>query len=282
MMTDPAASQPGTHLDPDQMADLSEGLLESRAADVARAHLSSCRLCSSDFALITGEADLGELGGLGDLLPPAPIPEDVVIRIEAALHREPPLGTAAVPASHAARPRRRRLRIALGSLAGAALVVAGGVGVLSALNNGGGSTASTSSAAAGSAPSTQSDGAHASGRTPNGESPQLGAKNSPSSAPKFSGLSIETQAQQLLGPNAATSPAGTSQNATPACTPDTVTTDMKLLGSTETEYQGKQAFLFVYAQPGDTTRADVYVVDADSCTSGDTGHVVYQTVITRP
>ncbi|HEY3478085.1 MAG TPA: hypothetical protein VGL02_04215, partial [Streptomyces sp.] len=183
MMTDPAASRPGTHLDPDQMADLFEGLLDSGAADAARAHLATCPVCAGDFALIAGEADFG---GLGDLLPPIPIPQDVVARVEAALHREPPLAPATAPASHAAQPpRRRRFRLAFGSLAGATLVIAGGIGTFAALNSGGDSSkgAGTSTVAEGGASSTppRADNSRETGQP---ASPGIAGAQPDTSAPK--------------------------------------------------------------------------------------------------
>lgn len=281
MITDPAASRPGTHLDPDQMADLFEGLLDPAAADAARLHLASCRQCSADFALITGEADPGELGALRDLLPPAPIPQDVVNRIEAALHREPPLGTA--PAGHAAAPRRRRFRLALGSLAGATLVVAGGIGVLTAVNSGS-TSKSNSSAASGSAASPQRGDDKTAGQVPGGESPHVGAPpDTASTGPRdFTGLSIEQQARNLLGQHMTTPANGTAQTAKPSCSPAAVAPGMKPLATGQTQYQGKQALLLVYAEPGSTTVDDVYVVDLNSCTPDNPGQVLYQTTITRP
>lgn len=287
MMTDPAASRPGTHLDPDQMADLFEGLLDAAAADGARAHLASCPVCSADFALITGEAELGELS---ELLPPIPIPQDVVTRVEAALYREPPLAAAsgsgsgsaaAAPPTDrsvvAAPQRRRRFRIALGSLAGATLVVAGGIGLITAVSNNVSESKSSSSsgAAAGARPSSP-DGDHA----PGGESSQAGGV-----APNKSGfgeMSISQQAQALLSQHAVTPANGTAQAVKPDCTPSAVPAGTKLLTSTQTQYQGRQAWLLLYPQAGSTTAVDVYVVYVDACTPGIPGQYVDHVVITRP
>lgn len=285
MMTDPAASRPGTHLDPDQMADLVEGLLDAAAADGARAHLASCPLCSADFALITGEADLGELGDLGGLLPPMPIPQDVMARVEAALHREPPLGTAAAaPAAAATKPRRQRFRMALGSLAGAALVIAGGIGVVTALNNATSSSKDSSSTAAGNGAGPNIDGSHAAGQLPGAKSPQAGGSEPGTSAdnPGFSDMSIVQQAEALLSLHTVTPANGTAQAARPDCPPAAVPAGTKLIGSTQTVYQGKSAWLLLYPRSGSTTLVDVYVVDVDMCTSGNPGQSVDHVVITRP
>lgn len=283
MITDPAASRPGTHLDPDQLADLSEGLLDPAAADLARTHLATCRLCSADFALIAGE-DPGDLygAGLAELLPPTPIPQDVVTRIEAALHREPPLGAVQPSADHAsARPRRRRFRLALGSLAGAALVVVGGIGVLTATHGGSSDSKSSTSAANGAAPNTQNGGDSRVGGGSQ-ESPALGAPNTASPGGSFGALSIEKQAENLLGLHVESPASGTGQAGKAQCTPDTVTAGTRPIASTLTSYQGQPAWLLLYAEPGGSKIVDVYVVDRDSCGSDNLGHVAYHTTVTRP
>ncbi|MBS2534044.1 hypothetical protein KGQ20_14820 [Catenulispora sp. NF23] len=284
MITDPAASQPGTHLDPDQLADLFEGLLDPPATESARAHLASCPLCSTDFALIAGDT------GLADLLPPVPIPQDVMIRVEAALDREPPLSTApaadTVPAGHAAaRPRRRRFRIALGSLAGATLVIVGGIGGIVALNSGSGEAKSNADSAAANGAVTRPDGVGSqSDKAPGpGMSPQVGVgPDHGSSSTTDSTLTIQQQAEDLIGGHMSAPANGTSQGSSPVCLPSSVPSGAQLLAHTQTQYQGKPASLSVYSQPGSTTVADVYVVDLDSCTSGKTGQAVTQTTIPRP
>ncbi|MEY9927175.1 hypothetical protein ABH926_001800 [Catenulispora sp. GP43] len=297
MMTDPAASRPGTHLDPDLLADLFEGLLEPATADEARAHLASCPLCSEDFALIAGETELGSLGNLGDLgglLPPTPIPHDVMARVEAALYREPPLpapavqapvGHHAAAASAASPARRRRFRISLGALAGATLVVAGGIGIVTAVNGGSADKGSNgSSAAAGRAPDAQSGGgAHADTQVPGGAmSPQVGvAPSTKPGAEQPNPGSIEQQAEALLKQHGQT-PAGTSEFGGPACLPVGVTAGTRLLGSTQTEFAGKPALLLVYARSDSTTVADVYVVDSATCTPGNPGQVVDHITVPRP
>lgn len=290
MMTDPAASRPGTHLDPDRMADLFEGLLDGAAAEEARAHLASCRLCAADYALIAGEADLGDLG---DLLPPTPIPHDVMARVEAALYREPPLvapsapapvGHHAAAASAASPARRRRFRIRLGALAGATLVVVGGIGVITAVNGGSGKGSSHDSTAAGSAPSSQSgSGAHADSQAPDGAmSPQVGvAPNTKSPAREPSRESVGQQAENLLKQHGQTA-AGTGEFGEPVCAPEGVAAGTRLLASTQTQYAGKPAVLLVYAESDNTTVADVYVVDSGTCTSDNPGQVLDHVTVPRP
>jgi hypothetical protein len=284
MMTDPAASGPGTHLEPDQLADLLEGLLDERAAEAARAHLDSCRLCSADFALIAGETDLGEL------LPPAPIPPDVVTRIEAALHREPPLGTAAPAGQHAARPRRsRRFRLALGSLAGASLVIAGGVGAFVALDTGGGQGSFASSNAAPARGSENQSGNHAESKVSGDAVPGAGAgaagtapPSGPSKQAPMAGQTVQQQALALLEHPDSASP-GTSQLAEFKCPPKDAQNLGAPLAGTVTTYNGQSAELLVYAKPGSTTADVVYVVSlGPSCVQGQYGSVLYSTDITHP
>lgn len=293
MMTDPAASRPGTHLDPDRMADLLEGLLDAASADEARAHLASCPVCSADFALISGESDLET--DLGELLPPVPIPLDVVTRVEAALHREPPLGTgstsgagvsaagAAGQAATATRPRRQRFRIALGALAGASLVIAGGFGVVAALDSSGSDSvkSSTNNAAGADAPSSQSEKspqAAGAGTIPGGQmSPKLGAP-SPDSGPTstsnsvLNGLNIEQQAEALLGQHVMTPAIGTAAGV--QCRPMGMVNGAKPITGEQTQYQGRTVWLLIYAKSGDPAVADVYVVDASGCTPDNPGQVI--------
>jgi hypothetical protein len=290
MMTDPAASGPGTHLEPDRLADLFEGLLDVGAAEAARAHLGSCALCSADFALIAGEAE----GDLDALLATTPIPQDVVIRIEAALHREPPLSAPAPAAQHAApRRRSRRFRLALGSLAGACLVIVGGIGAFSALNSGSGASNSYTSSSKQPEPAlgSQSPGeAHAQDKTPGDSAPGAGAGAdgtvpSPGTSKQqaaVNGAAIQQQALSLLEHPETASP-GTGQLANFKCPPpDVQGTGLPLAGTTIT-YAGQPAELLVYAKPGSATVDSVYVVSlGPSCVQDQPGSVLYQTEITRP
>jgi hypothetical protein len=177
------------------------------------------------------------------------------------------------------------LRLALGSLAGATLVIVGGVGTLVALNNNESHTGSASSTAAGG--SSNSANPHAGGAQPDkaqstvpGMSPQVGG--APDRAPSNSAdnvLGVQQQAEDLIGGHMSAPANGTSQNAGPQCLPNSVPSGTQPLAGSQFQYQGKQASLSVYARPGDTTVADVYVVDLDSCVSGKTGQAVVQTTI---
>jgi hypothetical protein len=181
---------------------------------------------------------------------------------------------------------RRRFRISLGALAGATLVVAGGIGVVTALNSGSSAVKSSASGtAAGNAPYSQSDTSpHADTQLPGGAmSPQAGLAPdaNPSGTRAASEQSIEQQAEGLLTQHPQTA-AGTSQVGGSACTPEGVAAGTELLGRTQTQFEGKPAYLLVYAKSGSTTVADVYVVDSASCTSGNPGQVVDHITVPRP
>lgn len=138
------------HPDVAEIADLAEGLLPTARTTEVRQHLESCELCADVSASLT------EIQGLLGTLPaPAPMPDDVAARIDAALAAEPPPGdfdgarvsretSAPVdrPAGHARssstgpgrKDRRRggRRRIAvLGAVAAAAAIGLGSVVVVS-------------------------------------------------------------------------------------------------------------------------------------------------------
>ncbi|OLE23365.1 MAG: hypothetical protein AUG49_16195 [Catenulispora sp. 13_1_20CM_3_70_7] len=286
MMIDPAASGPDTHLDPDRMADLYDGLLDHDAAEAGRLHLASCQRCADDFALIAFGS------GLRDLLAPEPIPEAVAIRVEAALHREPPPAEpSAVPqhAGSASTWRARRFRL-IGGLAGASLVIAGAFAGISALSSGGGTSASVSSGKGASSYSS------AQGDSQAGRAPAAGSDAGSAMAPNAlaspdSATGIRARAEQLLktstqktsaqsGPQ---SDAGSTEKAEAggiACPPDGFQ-NTSPLGVTSITYQGQPAELLVYAKPGDDATAAVYVVATTGCTTQSPGHVLYSTEVPR-
>lgn len=77
------------HPDVAEISDLTEGLLTpSRSADLRR-HLDDCTDCADVHASLEEiRGLLGDLGDLGELSAPEPMPEDVVLRVDAALARE--------------------------------------------------------------------------------------------------------------------------------------------------------------------------------------------------
>ncbi|GAA2027673.1 hypothetical protein GCM10009839_28230 [Catenulispora yoronensis] len=314
MVIDPAASGPDTHLDPDRMADLYDGLLGPDETDAAQRHLASCDQCAEDFALLT----MDSVSGLAEFLAPepTPIPAEVAIRIEAALHREPPLtpqATGSAEPHHSAAPRRsRRFRLVFGSLAGASLVVAGAFAGIAALNAGG----SGSSTAKSSTVTSLADGADSANRAPAGQSPAAGGAAPNAVAPRPStpssasapglapggtppggeidappsvatGPDIDQQAQQLLGRIRQNQAVGSGSSgmktdtASFQCPPPGFggTTP---LGMASITYAGQAAELLVYPKPGDPAHAAVYVVATASCTAPGPGTVLYTSEISRP
>ncbi|GAA1958858.1 hypothetical protein [Catenulispora subtropica] len=289
MTIDPAASGPDTHLEPDRMADLYEGLLEPGAAEAARRHLAGCRACADDFALITLDSGFG--GELAAFTAPEPIPADVAIRIEAALHREPPLAVPAAAPQHSAAPRRsRRFRLWFGGLAGATLVIGGVFAGVTALNSGGAKSSSVS-VAGGAADSGRSTSPHAASspaagaQAPNAVAPPSDAE---SGSPQGSAtLTVEQQAAQLLKkagqsqPQAAGSTGDTKALASRFACPPAGFADTSPLGMASITYQGQPAELLVYPKPGDATTASVYVVATTGCAAPGPGEVLYTTEVPR-
>lgn len=287
MSTDPRSSGPETHLDPDLMADLYDGLLTPDAAESARRHLASCQTCAADFALITQDF------GLAGFVTPEPIPAEVAIRIEAALHREPALSAPSAAPQHSAAPRRtRRFRIMVGSLAGASLVIAGVFAGVTALNSGDGGHGATSTAAG--------DRYVSKNENPPGDSKAGGAQAPNAVAPSSEaagqvpsaalGLTVEQQAEQLLRQSGRTqslagSAAGAggdskAESSRFACPPAGFA-DVSPLATAPTTYQGQPAELLVYAKPGDAATAAVYVIATKGCTPGSAGQVLYTTEVPR-
>jgi anti-sigma factor RsiW len=305
MMIDPAASGPDAHLDPDQMADLYDGLLDHDAAEAAREHLASCTVCADDFALITmdsswstADSGLAAFAAAG-LATPAPIPVEVAIRVEAALHREPPLTPLAAPtpaphhsATSLGSRRTRRFRL-IGGLAGATLVIAGAFAGITALNAGGESQKNSTTSASGfsSRASDQLDSASgdkAAGVAPNAAPSTAADGGAVRPQSGTSALSVEAQAEQLLEKAGRTQPqvAGSTGNAKPgmapfACSPAGFQNSVPL-GMTAITYQGQSAELLVYPKPGDPTTASVYVVALTGCTAPAAGEVLYTTEVHRP
>jgi hypothetical protein len=313
MTIDPAASAPGApgpdgHLDPELMADLYDGLLDDDAAEAARRHLAGCAACADDFALITMDSGVsGQDSPFAAFAAPVPIPTEVAIRIEAALHREPPLTPTAPPTAaphHSAAPRKtRRFRLVFGSLAGATLVIAGVFGGIAALHHSSESKSSQTSTASGkssegglfsSGSSNDSQVGAAPNAAPNSEPGGASNTREPDRAPSPAGsgnlalTSIEAQAEQLLAKAGQTQPhaAGSTRSGAPdlgssVCAPAGFR-DITPLAEASITYQGRPAELLVYPKLGDPTRADVYVVAAGGCAGAASGDVLYSTVVPRP
>lgn len=276
------------HLDADQLCDLAEDLLDRNSADTVRLHLTTCASCADDYALIAGAADLFARIEL------EPIPAEFMTRIEAALHREPPLRVqAAGPApavQHKARkPLSQRFRLAFGGLAMSAVVIAGGLLAVSVLSSSEvdpqGSHASPARLTAAPNGAKAASGAGADTATFGATLPPVAAAALQSrasqllaAAPKSPGTAGLTSADAISKPGAAAA-AKCWSDPRPSSVP---------LATGPYAFDGGPAELYVYADPGDATKADVIVVSA-GCLNGSpqssslaTPHVLAQTQIPRP
>jgi hypothetical protein len=97
---------------------------------------------------------------------------------------------------------------------------------------------------------------------------------------------VEQQAEQLLKQSGhSQSLAGNTggpkvESSRFACPPADFATASPL-AMTSITYQGQPAELLVYATPGDTATAAVYVVATNGCTEGSAGQVLYRTEVPR-
>ncbi|MFE9496002.1 anti-sigma factor family protein [Streptomyces collinus] len=283
------------HPDVAEISDLTEGILPSARSTEVRRHLDACELCADVHA------SLEEIRGLLGAVPGPPrMPADVAGRIDAALAAEALLASTApkaldspvlvsetgktgdhtgggpgvavsretsVPADRpAGRPHtatgpgrkgrdrgRRRRTVALGAVLTAAVLGAGTL-VLQSLHGGGSDTT-----------------AHG---TPT------------SSAGAFSGDSVQSQVNDLLGPQTGKQPrsgVGTeqvtptpaqsantllqTQPSVPDCVRQAIHRDGSVLGAKTGTYAGKSAYLVVVPDAHDTAKVTAYVVDA-ACVGG--------------
>lgn len=265
MSVDPAAGpgpdeMPASHADPDRLADLAEGLLSAPDTASAHAHLASCPACADDFALISGSLDLAAL------LPAEPIPAEVAIRVQAALDREPALGSAVTDAASAPAPvrsPRRRFRIALTGLAGLCLLGVVAVGATSALRSAIGQSESKSAGTAAAGPALPSS---AGGLAP------LTA-----GAPVDDAATAQQFAAQLLRARPALSSPDDAAGSTGGSVPDNgqsgsayrrclplAQASRTPLASAPVTFRGQPAQLLVFRQASGSAEADVVVVPA-SC-----------------
>jgi hypothetical protein len=264
------------HPDVAEISELTEGLLPlDRSTDVRR-HLDACETCADIHA------SLEEIRGmLGSLPAPEPMPVDVAQRIDAALAAEALLSSSdgrstshvsretSAPADRpAGRPQattgpgrmkkgrtHRRRAVVLGSVLTAAVLGAGAL-VLHSLDSG------TSTTTAHGKPS--------------------------ASAGPFSGASVQNQVRDLLASPKATQRGSTSQRprsgidsgqgtagatasantllqpevAVPDCVRQAIPRGEQALAAKTGTYGGKNAYLVVLPDPGNSARVTAYVVDA--------------------
>jgi hypothetical protein len=132
------------HVPAEVLADAAEGLLPAAEQSAVDEHLSHCTDCRQVAV------DLRDIPTLLAAAPSPPMPDDVAMRIEAALQAEPPL-TASTPREAITTPARarrtRRMPVWIGAAAAAVLGVTGAVLGLRALDAPESSTSSISGAA---------------------------------------------------------------------------------------------------------------------------------------
>lgn len=257
------------HPDTAELSDFAEGLLPStRTADV-RQHLAGCELCADVYAA------LDEIQGLlGSLPAPAPMPDDVAARIDAALAAEPlpdVSGTAHVsretsapadrPTGHA-RPsstgpgrkdRRRggRRRIAvLGAVTAAAAIGLGSV-IVSSLN-GGSSSDDTAHEQQTALADTFSEGhlkAKVTGLVADGSAQKE------SRTPRSFGMESETGGETAENHVF-------KQPTVPECIRRALGRDDAAIATEQGVYKGKEALLVVLPDAANDTRVTAYIIES--------------------
>ncbi len=264
--------EPGIHLSADDLSAVAEGAQPSAAG--AGEHLESCADCRVQVEAIS------ELLTALEQFDAPPVPDDVAIRIDAALAREAaerarspkPAGrdAQATAAAEASTPRRRRWFASRGlGWALATLVVVGGgsAALVNVLSANGDTKSSANSASAGSANSAaQGPNARNSLDTAGSYGQNLATR-----APDLGALS--TWVKQTLGsvrPNAAVdSP----------CFADPRYADSTRITAVNGTFNGQPATLVVYKN-GDSTSTVYALVYAAPCAPGSY-HVLSQGVVAK-
>ncbi|MEU1178811.1 hypothetical protein ABZ464_14380 [Streptomyces sp. NPDC005820] len=271
------------HPDVTEISDLTEGLLApSRSADVRR-HLDGCELCADVHA------SLEEIRGLLGTFPEPPrMPEDIALRIDAALAAEALTGTTADPdakalagteAPHVSRetavaadrpsgharaattgPGRKsgkrggRRRVAvLGAVLGAAALGLGGVLVSSLTGGGGPGTAAHRQ-------STAAD-TFAQGTLEQKVTDLLGEAQG-SKAPNSLGITGDTGSPRPKVYKAPT---------VPPCVQKGIGRSDAALVTEEGVYKGTEALLVVLPDASDSTKVDAYLMDRTCVTDSSSG-----------
>ncbi len=281
------------HVPAEVLADAAEGLLpaaEQSAVDEHLAHCTDCRQVA---------VDLRDIPTLLAAAPSPRMPDDVAMRIEAALQAEPPL-TASTPREAITTPARarrtRRMPVWIGAAAAAVLGVTGAVLGLRALDAPESSTSSVSGAAL------EADGA--------AEAPDATLAAPPDSR-DYTADTLDEQVQALLGTDDA---AADGREAAPGAVPglgDTSGEPSLASGATEelgslttptglaaciealtgrtgvtplavdfATYEGQPAAILVLPDPTDNVYLDVRVVGA-ACSASDDDLIV-ATRVPRP
>jgi anti-sigma factor RsiW len=239
---------PTGHADLDTLADLHAGVLVGPAADRVREHVDGCPQCAATLEAL--DAVQGQLRAL----PGPAMPAAVAARLDAALaelRTERPVAvgaTAADPEDELARARlrrSRRLSRTIGAAAAAVVVIAAG-GAIASVVRGGGASETTSSAGGGVASAPAQPQAQAA-TPPEGGSVanDSGGRAAP---PEYdrAGLraALPTIAARGTVPRA-TSPDNPTLEA--ACATSIPGATGTLRGAERIRYEGRPAYVFVYA-----------------------------------
>lgn len=275
---------PSEHLDAETLADLQEGLLDPPAARAAEEHLLACAACAADNRMLAGLPD--RLAAAGDA---GPLPEDVALRIDAALAAEPPVRVAgAATVTPLAPPRSAPAGMRVVQAAAVLVVLLAGVGIaLGAFLGGNDDSATTAGAAEDSAaqelPDDGSFPVTASGRS-------WTSGSVVAAVPKLLAgtLGPEVAAASSAGPDADTGTGGSSPEASGDARSLSRVDDDRLAGGPAlaecvgvlnddpvtplavdlATWAGDPATVIVLPTPDDPTTVDVYVVEP-SCPPGE-------------
>ncbi|UED85320.1 anti-sigma factor family protein [Streptomyces profundus] len=286
-----------THPEPAEIAALDEDLLPAPEAAELRAHLAGCDRCAEVLA------DLVELrAALRDDTDPGPMPEDIALRIDAALANEPtpvPAPSLTVSVSRET-PRPRRLvshKMALAA-AGAVLAVGMGSALIQVLGStGGGADGGSSAADAGGAPEARDDFPELPVESLEGQVRELLADSPTADAPSAEASAPEEEStEQDNEPAPPPPPSEPSQEPTesvtegaspesfrplstvPTCVDEAIGRSEEPLAVNEEDYNGVNAYLVVLPHTEDPELVTAYVVDAAcvSATPPVTGEILLE------
>jgi hypothetical protein len=274
-MTDASSTSGSTHVDPEVLADLQEGLLDPAAAAAAEGHLAGCAACRGQLA---GLEQVRHRLAAAD--PVGPLPDDLAERLDQALAvaATEPDSTAASRTVIPMRSRQRETVRGMRLLQVAAVLVllfAGGAVGISALDgfgDGGSDDSAATSAEAGGAP--QADASFpvsASGRdwtadTLRDAAPRLAAGDYvPTSAGGLSAgdSGASPEASEKAARELADAPAGRLSGgpALASCAAGLAGAPVTPVAVDLAKYEGKPAAVLLLPTSDDPAAVDVFVVE---------------------
>ena len=264
---------PTGHADLDTLADLHAGVLEGPLAGRVREHVAGCRQCAATLDAL--DAVQGQLRSL-----PAPaMPAAVAARLDAALadlHADHPASAAssAGPSAGAsarepedelarARVRRgRRLSRVIGAAAAAVVVLAAG-GAITSIVRGGGTSGTTGTAAGGAATAPLGPQEQGVPKSVDGGSVGNDSGGQPA-LPAYDRASLRAALPTIAARGVTPRPAAIDDPARQSACADSIPgATGSLRGTERIVYQGRPAYVFVFADGG---RLTGYVV-TEACGS---------------